>query len=273
MPMAKELAHRLHALTSRDFFDEEVYNGDIVAFRRCDMRSARLFLISIAGFVASCVPGPGSGYVSETVVQSTVEAAVATAQAALRTPSRTRTITLTPSPTATPTSTFTPTPTPTLTPTLTPSLTPTPTQTGTPTSTFTPSHTPLPPKLNTAILGCSAGLDLSHGMGEVTNGYARVRNTGGTELTNVCLTLNAKDEGRRHPDKTHCIAVLKPNNEATTKLTVDTEYGRSTSIEVAVTSGQGLGDKVSRSDCRTMSSAELNQINPGLKTPRPIQGP
>lgn len=216
------------------------------------MQSTRLILIGMAGFLASCVPGPG--YVSETVVSSTVEAAVATGQAAIRTPS------------PTPTATWAPLPTTTATPTWTP------TQTRTSTSTPTLTLTPLPPMLNTAILGCSTGFDLSHGLGEVTNSYVRVRNTGGSELTNVCLTLSANDEGQKHPDKVYCIAVLKPNYEATTKLTVDTEYRKLTGIEVAVTSNQGLGDKASLSDCRTMSNTDLSQVNPVLKTPRPIQG-
>ena len=211
------------------------------------MRSAYLILIIIVYFGASCEPAPG--YVSGTAVHWTVEAAVATAQAAIPSPSPTPTITLTPLPSATPT------PTPTRTPTSTPTL------------------TPLPPKLNTAILGCNTGFDLSHGMGEVTNGYARVRNAGGTELTNVCLTLKANDEGQKHPDKTYCLPVLKPNSEVTVKLTVDTQYRKLTSIEVAVTTNEGLGDKVSLSDCRSMNNTELNQINPVLKTPRPIQNP
>lgn len=222
------------------------------------MRPVYLFLIALACFVVSCESVPG--YISETAVYSTVEAAVATGQAAIRTSSPTPTITLTSLLTATPTATRTSTPTPTSTVTATP----------TPTATRTPTLTPLPPKLSTAILGCNTGFDLLHGLGEVTNGYVRVRNTGGSELTNVCLTLSANDEGQRHPDKTYCIPVLKPNYEVIAKLTVDTEYRKLTGIEVAVTSNQGLVDKSALSDCRSMSNTDINQFNPVLKTPRPI---
>lgn len=235
------------------------------------MRLFSVILIILVCFAVSCEPMPG--YVSGTAVNKTVEAAVATAQAAIRSPSPTPTITLTWTPTTTSTPTMTATPTRTPTPTLTPTITSTPTLTRTPTATFTPSLTPLPPKLNTVILGCNTGVDVLHGLGEVTNGYVRVRNTGGMELTNVCLTLSANDEGQKHPDKSYCIPVLRGNYEVIAKLTVDTEYRKLTGIEVTVTSNQGLTDKTTLSDCRTMNNSELNQINPILKTPRPIQNP
>ena len=110
-------------------------------------------------------------------------------------------------------------------------------------------------------------------MGEVTNPYVRVRNLGGTELTNVCLTLGANDEGRTHPDKTRCLPSLRPNYEVTTILTVDTEFRKSTSTEVAVTTNQGVADRVLGSGCRALDNSELNQIKPLLNVPRPIQGP
>jgi hypothetical protein len=121
------------------------------------------------------------------------------------------------------------------------------------------------------MLGCETGFDITHGMGEVTNAYVRVRNLGGTELTNVCLTLSANDEGKMHPDKTHCIPSLRPNYEVTTKLTVDTEFRKLTSIEVAVTTNQGIADRVLGSSCRALVDSELNQLTPILNVPRPIQ--
>ena len=110
-------------------------------------------------------------------------------------------------------------------------------------------------------------------MGEVTNAYVRVRNVGGTELTNVCLTLGANDEGRTHPDKTRCLPSLRPNYEVTTILAVDTEFRKLSSTEVAVTTNQGVADRVLGSGCRALDNSELNQIKPLLNVPRPIQGP
>lgn len=231
------------------------------------MRPARWFLLLLVWFATSCEVPPSDA--SETLVFQTAQAAIATARAAVKTPSSTPTITRTPSLTAT----TTPTWTPSLTGTATGTWTRTPTRTPTSTSTPTLTLTPPPAKLNTFILGCSTGVDVTHGMGEVTNAYVQVRNTGSTELTNVCLTLSANDEGRVHPDKTHCFSTLKPNYQITTKLTVDTAYKKLTAIAVAVTSQQGLADKVSRPDCRTMTSGEVNQTNTILNTPRPIQAP
>ena len=39
-------------------------------------------------------------------------------------------------------------------------------------------------------------------MGEVTNAFVNLKNTGDVEFTNLKATLNARDEGREHPDKT-----------------------------------------------------------------------
>ena len=114
-------------------------------------------------------------------------------------------------------------------------------------------------------------MDIIHGMGAVTNAYVRVRNLGGTELTSVCLTLSANAEGKSHPDKTRCIPFLRPNYEVTTKLTVDTDYIRLTSVVVAVVTLQGITDVVAGSGCQVLNNSELNQINPILNVPRVIQ--
>ena len=119
-------------------------------------------------------------------------------------------------------------PTPFLPPTSTPSIfTPTPavigvasatsnisiaTHTSTPQPTNTPfvfiSDTPsltnLPsgPSISVEVLGCNTSIDVTHGMGEVTNAFVTLKNTGGVQLTNLKATLFALDEGREHPDKT-----------------------------------------------------------------------
>jgi hypothetical protein len=245
------------------------------------MRFIFLLVAILACGVTSCEQPPE--YLSATQINATVQAAVATAQAAMRTPSLTGTATwtaspsatstrtLSPTPTATWTLTLTPTPLPTLTRTLTLTSTPILTRTLTLTPTPTPTITPLPPKVNTAILGCDIGLDIIHGMGAVTNAYVRVRNLGGTELTSVCLTLSANAEDKSHPDKIRCIPSLRPNYEVTTKLTVDTDYIQLTSIVVAVATLQGITDQVSGSTCRVLSNSELSQINSILNVPRVIQ--
>jgi hypothetical protein len=240
------------------------------------MRLVCVLLIISAGLLAGCEQPPE--YLSATQIHATVQAAVATAQAAAQTPAP-PTWTWTPSPlpkatpiptAAPPSATSAPTVVPTFTPTPTPTVTPTATSTPLPTRTPTLTLTPAPPKLSIALLGCESGLDITHGLGYVTNAYVRARNLGGAELTNVCLTLNTNGEGKVHPDKTRCIPTLRLNYEVTTILTVDAEYKTLTSIEVIATANPAVSDRVTGAGCRALSSTEINQLKPLLNAPRPM---
>ncbi|MEZ0395387.1 MAG: hypothetical protein ABWK53_03005 [Anaerolineales bacterium] len=161
-------------------------------------------------------------------------------------------------PTATP-RLVTPTPVFLFPATATPSETPPlPSPTSAPTPTFTPTLTPTPaPALTAALIGCNTSVDLSHGMGEVTNAYATVANPGGIVLHQVCATLSASDEGRPHPDKTVCVEALANGYQVTLKLTVDTGFRVDTSIEVAVVSAEGLSAAASSPSCRDLSIFSL----------------
>jgi hypothetical protein len=143
-------------------------------------------------------------------------------------------------------------------PSLTPSLTlepgPSPTFTLSPVATeaFTPSptvtNTPAP--LAIQLLGCDTGIDITHGMGEVTNAYVTLVNAAGPDLTTVCATLSAADEGRVHPDKTVCVPSLPRGYQVTLKLTIDTTFQVNTIVDVAVTSNEGMFASVSGQACR-----------------------
>jgi len=76
-------------------------------------------------------------------------------------------------------------------------------------------------------------------MGEVTNAFVTLQNTGGVELTNLKVTLFALDEGREHPDKTVELASLPIGYQVTVKLTVDSTYKKDTPIQVEVITNQG----------------------------------
>ena len=129
--------------------------------------------------------------------------------------------------------------------TLTPSTTPFPTLTGSAapaTLTSTNTSTPLPTTLGLAIkpLRCNTRADFSHGMGEVTNAFILLKNTGGIELTNIKTTLNVLDPGLQiHPDQSIMTAVLPVGYQVTIKLTADTTTNSPTPIQVKVTSDQG----------------------------------
>jgi hypothetical protein len=131
-----------------------------------------------------------------------------------------------------------------------PSATPTPTASPTLIATLTPT---LAPALTVAVIGCNTSLDVTHGMGEVTNAFAILANPGGIVLHNVCATLSASDEDRLHPDKTACVAALANGYQVTLKLTVDTGFRVDTSIQVEVTSDEGLTAAASSPSCTDLS--------------------
>jgi hypothetical protein len=142
-------------------------------------------------------------------------------------------------------------------PTLIPSNTPAVAQTSSPSG----------PAISVEILGCNTSIDVTHGMGEVTNAFAILKNTGGVELTNLKATLKALDEGREHPDKTVEVTSLPVGHNVTLKLTVDSTYREETPIQIEVTGDAGLFQRVGSASCKDLG---LFAPNPStLNTPVP----
>ena len=106
------------------------------------------------------------------------------------------------------------------------------------------------PSVSVDVLGCNTSIDVTHGMGEVTNAFVTLKNTGNVELTNLKATLNALDEGRVHPDKTVELTSLPIAYQVTIKLTVDSTYREETPIQIEVTGDGGLFQRVGESSCR-----------------------
>jgi hypothetical protein len=132
------------------------------------------------------------------------------------------------------------------------------TETPSPTSTSTSTETPSPTPTSTStavqsvavdILGCNTSLDITHGMGEVTNAYVTVKNTGTVDLPNSCALLRAIDEDREHPDKKVCVTNLPAQYQVTLKLTVDSVYQQSTVIQVDASSNDTLLLRVDKPSC------------------------
>jgi hypothetical protein len=150
--------------------------------------------------------------------------------------------------------------------------TPIPFITATTVPTLIPSSTPVTnapggPSISVVVLGCDTSIDITHSMGEVTNAYVVLRNTGGVQLTNLKATLNALDEGREHPDKTVEVTSLLAGYEVTLKLTVDSTYQEETPIQIEVTGDGGLFQRVGADSCKDIG---LFAPNPnGLNTPVP----
>ena len=162
--------------------------------------------------------------------------------------------------TSTPIPFITATPAPTLVPvTLNP--------TDTPLTIVTQTNVPSGPAVSVEILGCNTSIDVTHGMGEVTNAYVILRNTGVIELTNLRVTLNALDEGREHPDKTVEVLSLLGDYKVMLKLTVDSTYQEDTPIQVEVSGDGGLFQRLGSESCKDIG---LFAPNPGdLSTPVP----
>jgi hypothetical protein len=160
-------------------------------------------------------------------------------------------------PTLTPIPFITATFVPTLIPSDTPAIT----------STFTQTTAPSGPSISVEVLGCNTSIDVTHGMGEVTNAFVVLRNTGGIELTNLHVTLNALDEGREHPDKTVEVVSLLVGYKVTLKLTVDSTYQQDTPIQIEVTGDAGLFQRVGADSCKDIGIFAPNPDS--LNTPVP----
>jgi hypothetical protein len=90
-------------------------------------------------------------------------------------------------------------------------------------------------------------------MGEVTNAYITVKNTGTVDLPNSCALLRAIDEDREHPDKKKCVDNLPAQYQVNLKLTVDSKYQVGTVIQVDVTSNETTLLRVDKQSCRDIS--------------------
>jgi predicted small secreted protein len=149
---------------------------------------------------------------------------------------------------------------------------------------FTPTSTPFIPPADTPtftatvlvpvaavsveVLGCNTSIDITHGMGEVTNAFVTLKNTGNVDLTNLRATLIALDEGREHPDKTVEIAYIPAAYQVTLKLTVDSTYQEETPIQIEVTADGGLFQRVGEASCRDIGLVAPSPSS--LITPVPI---
>jgi len=135
------------------------------------------------------------------------------------------------------------------------------------TPTITLTSLPSGPSISVEVLGCNTSIDVTHGMGEVTNAFVTLKNTGGVGVTNLKTTLFALDEGREHPDKTIETTSLPVGFEATLKLTVDSTYQQETPIQIEVSGDNGLFQRVGSASCRDIGVLMPNPS--GLYTPVP----
>ena len=149
-----------------------------------------------------------------------------------------------------------------------PSVTSSPT--GSIISTLTNTNVPVAgAALTITVLGCNTSIDITHGMGEVTNAYVTLKNIGDVDLTKIRATLFARDPGAQvHPDTTVELTSLSIGYQVTIKLTVDSTYQQETPIQIEVTSNQFVFPREGSASCRDIG---LLAPNPGgLRTPIPL---
>lgn len=152
----------------------------------------------------------------------------------------------------------------------TPAVVTTDTPVNLPTETLSPQPTVLTSVLSVdvKVLGCNTSIDITHGMGEVTNSFVTLTNTGNVDLTNLKATLFALDEGREHPDKTVELSLLPISQQVTVKLTVDSTYRAETPIQIEVSADGGLFQRVGEDSCRDIGM--LVPSPSSLNTPVPV---
>lgn len=176
--------------------------------------------------------------------------------------------------TATPAGSSAASPTPVVVPPTTAADTPvvfnTDTPIAPPTDTLTAQPTIFVPvsAVGVQVLGCNTSIDITHGMGEVTNAFIILTNTGNTDLVNLRATLFALDEGREHPDKTVEIPLLPAARQVTLKLTVDSTYQAETPIQVEVSAEGGLFERVGEAACKDIGILAPDPAS--LNTPVPV---
>lgn len=108
-------------------------------------------------------------------------------------------------------------------------------------------------------------------MGEVTNAYVTVKNTGNVDLPNTCALLRAIDEGREHPDKKKCVLNLPVGNQVTLKLTVDSTYKQGTIIQVDASSNDIVLLRIDKQACTDISLFGDPPSDADLGVVKPIQ--
>ena len=127
------------------------------------------------------------------------------------------------------------------------------------------------PNNDLAILvrACDTGIDLVHGLGEVTNAYVTLQNRGASALTDLLVSLTAPDEDREHPNKTARVEALPSGFEISLKLTVDTRTGNIAGVQINAGASGGVQKTVQEESCRKLvtgsklvNSLELGKVRP-----------
>jgi len=123
--------------------------------------------------------------------------------------------------------------------------------------------------LQVELQGCTTSIDITHGLGEVTNAFIIIRNTG-SAAANLCAELSASDEGKLHPDKLKCLPRLPEDSQVVLKLTVDTTYRENTILKVILTADGGKSAVSAEMNCKSLTVSAERALNAILDLIRPL---
>lgn len=123
--------------------------------------------------------------------------------------------------------------------------------------------------LQVDLQGCTTSIDITHGLGEVTNAFIIIRNTG-SAAANLYAELSASDEGKLHPDKLKCLPRLPEDSQVALKLTVDTTYRESTLLKVTLTADGGVRVVSNEMNCKSLTVSAERALNAILDLIRPL---
>jgi len=96
---------------------------------------------------------------------------------------------------------------------------------------------------------------------ETTNAWVLVQNVGGSDATNVIVSLNPSDLDKVLPESSDSVNYLPVGYQVMFLLTADTAFGKDTSIEVIVTNDQMVTAIDTKPSCEDLSLDEQARIN------------
>ena len=112
---------------------------------------------------------------------------------------------------------------------------------------YVPQDVTSSPNLKVNISQCGSSINVMQGLGEVTDVYVTVTNSGSADAHNVVVTAHASDEDQAFKNTAN-FSILKVGQTASVKLTLDTQQSVSSLVTLSVTSTEGAGSKIQK-DC------------------------
>ncbi|MEI7961238.1 MAG: transglutaminase-like domain-containing protein [archaeon] len=112
---------------------------------------------------------------------------------------------------------------------------------------YVPQGSTSVPNLKVNISQCEPSINILQGLGEVTDVYVTVTNSGSADAHNVAVIAHASDEDKQYKNTANW-SIIKAGQTASVKLTLDTQQNVPTLVTLNVTSTEGAGAEIQK-DC------------------------